>query len=374
LRYAPVAVSVLKEASAISASYVNTLAVTPPGTPPTVTSITPSSGTTAGGTSVTIMGSGFLTGARVKIGNAATSVNVVSETEIKATTAMTPAGGDEVVVSDFGGTSTGGPSYTYITPPPTVTSITPSSGATAGGTSVTIIGTNFTGTTAVRFGSTNATSFAVNSESSITAISPAETAGTVNVTVITPAGTSATSFADQFSYVAPPTVTKLKPNTGPVTGGITVTVTGTNFTGATAVKFGSTDASTFTVKSATSITAVAPAETAGTVDVRVTTSGGTSALSSKDHFKFALKVTGLSPNTGSAAGGTSVTVTGTGFALGKTATAFKFGPIKATSVNCTSTTECTVVSPAHAVATVDVKATVNKVSSAKVLADRFTYN
>jgi len=372
-RYAPVAVSGLNEVSAISAGYVNSLAVTPPGTPPTITSITPSSGPTAGGTSVTITGSGFLTGARVKIGNATTSVEVVSETEIKATTAMTPAGIDEVVVSDFGGTSTGGPSYIYIAPPPTVTSITPTLGMTAGGTSVSITGTNFTGATGVKFGSTSATSFTVNSESSITAVSPAGV-GTVDMTVTTPAGTSATSFADRFSYVPPPTVTKLKPNTGPVTGGTTVTVTGTNFTGATAVKFGSTDASSFTVKSGTTITAVSPAETAGTVDVRVTTSGGTSALSSKDHFKFASKVTGLSPNTGSAAGGTSVTVTGTGFALGKTATVFKFGTTKATSVNCTSTMECTVVSPAHAAATVDVKATVNKVSSAKVLGDRFTYN
>jgi alpha-tubulin suppressor-like RCC1 family protein len=375
-RYFPVAVSGLSEVSAISAGGAHSLAVTPPGTPPTITSITPSSGPTAGGTSVTITGSGFLTGARVKIGNAATSVDVVSETEITATTAMTPAGSDEVVVSDFGGTSTGGPSYTYIAPPPTVTSITPTLGMTAGGTSVSITGTNFTGATGVKFGSTSATSFTVNSESSITAVSPVGM-GTVDMTVTTPAGTSATSFADQFSYVPPPTVTKLKPTKGPVNGGTTVTLTGTNFTRATAVKFGSTNATSFTVKtvkSVTSITAVSPPETPATVDVTVTTPGGTSAISTKDHFKFVPTVTGLSPNTGSTAGGTSVTITGAGFAPGKTATVLKFGTTKGTSVNCTSTTECTVVSPAHAVGKVDVKATVNKLSSAKVAADQFTYS
>src|SRR5436305_1511932 len=100
---------------------------------PNVTSITPTSGPAAGGTALTIKGSGFLAGATVTIGSAATAVSVVSETEIKATTAATSAGAYEVVVSDGGGASTGGPSYTYLGPP-TVTSITPTSGPSAGGT------------------------------------------------------------------------------------------------------------------------------------------------------------------------------------------------------------------------------------------------
>jgi hypothetical protein len=175
--------------------------------------------------------------------------------------------------------------------------------------------------------------------------------------------------------VPPPTVTKVSPAKGPVAGGTSVTITGTNFTGAAAVQFGSTAATSFTVKSATSITAISPAETAGRVDVRVTAPGGTSAISSADHFKFVPTVTGLSPNTGSKAGSTSVTVSGTGFALGKTATVLKFGTTKAASVNCTASTTCIVVSPAHEIGNVDVKATVNKVSSANnAPADQFTYN
>jgi hypothetical protein len=187
-------------------------------------------------------------------------------------------------------------------------------------------------------------------------------------------GSTVTAYQIAQLSAAPPTVTKVSPTKGPVSGGTTVTVTGTNFTGATAVKFGSTSARSFTVKSATSITAVSPTKVAGTEDVTVTAPIGTSLLSAKDHFQFTPTVTGLSTTTGSKAGGTSVTVSGTGFALGTTATILKFGSTNGTNVSCSSTTTCNVVAPAHEIGTVDVKATVNKASSPKTSADRFTYN
>jgi outer membrane protein assembly factor BamB len=171
----------------------------------------------------------------------------------------------------------------------------------------------------------------------------------------------------------PPTVTKVAPKKGPAAGGTAVTITGTNFTGVEAVRFGAGAASSFTVVSATRIAAVAPTSVAGSVDVTVTASGGVSATSSKDRFKFAPAITGLSPVGGPKAGGTVVTVSGAGFALGS-ATVFKFGTAKATATNCTTSTSCTVTAPAHAVGTVDVKATVNKVGSAKGTADEFTYS
>jgi hypothetical protein len=171
--------------------------------------------------------------------------------------------------------------------PPTVTNIEPKHGPAAGGTSVTITGTAFTGATAVKFGSANATSFTVSSATSITAVSPAGT-GAVAVTVTTPAGTSALSPADLFTYG--PTVTKVEPNHGSPGGGTTVTITGTGFTGATAVNFGSTGAASFTVNSETSITAVSPrVKKGGTVDVTVTTPAGTSRTSAADQFTFGRK-------------------------------------------------------------------------------------
>jgi len=104
----------------------------PPVPPPTVTSIAPTSGSSSGGTPVTIEGSGFLAGATVKIGSAAASVTVVSATEIKATTAPTEAGGDEVAVTDKNGTSTQGPLYTYLTAPANaVPPVVPSGGGQA---------------------------------------------------------------------------------------------------------------------------------------------------------------------------------------------------------------------------------------------------
>ena len=83
---------------------------------------------------------------------------------------------------------------------PAVTDISPSAGPRAGGTVVTINGSNFTGVTAVRFGSTNASSFIPVSATQISATSPAGTAGTVDVTVITPGGTSAIGPGDRFAY------------------------------------------------------------------------------------------------------------------------------------------------------------------------------
>jgi hypothetical protein len=169
---------------------------------------------------------------------------------------------------------------------PTVTGISPTNGPIAGGTSVAITGTGFTGATAVKFGTIAATSYTVNSATSITATSPAGSAGTVDITVTTPGGTSATSSADKFTYAAAPTVTGISPTNGPIAGGTSVAITGTGFTGATAVKFGTIAATSYTVNSATSITATSPAGSAGTVDITVTTPGGTSATSSADQFTF----------------------------------------------------------------------------------------
>src|SRR5258707_875391 len=85
----------------------------------------------------------------------------------------------------------------------------------------------------------------------------------------------------------PPTVTNVNPNPGPMLGGPSVTITGTNFSDVTAVSFGSNAAASFTVNSATQITATSPAGV-GTVDVTVTTAGGTSAISSSDRFTYGL--------------------------------------------------------------------------------------
>jgi IPT/TIG domain-containing protein len=162
-----------------------------------------------------------------------------------------------------------------------------------------------------------------------------------------------------------PAVTKVAPKTGPVTGGTSVTITGTGFAGTTGVKFGAVAASKFTVNSSTSITATAPAERAGIVDVTVTTSAGTSEISLADRYKFAPVITSVKPTSGPAAGGTLVTVAGAGFIPGTSGTVFKFGATAGKNVSCASSQQCTVLSPKHEAGTVEVRATVNTVTSAK---------
>ncbi len=278
-------------------------------------------------------------------------------------------------LSEVAGISAGeSHSLAYGEPLPTITAVSPGIGPTLGGTSVTITGANLAGATAVRFGASSASSFAVGPEGSVTAVSPAG-AGTVDVSVTTQAGTSPPMAADRFTYAAPPSVTKLSPSSGSAGGGTTVTITGTSFQGATAVSFGATAAASFSVRSATTITAVAPQAAAGTLDVRFTTPIGTSATSTHDRYRFTPRVTGVSPNAGSVAGGATVTITGAGFGLGSSATVIKFGTVRAKGVSCSSSTTCTALSPAHGAGTVDVTAVVNKVGSPKVgVADQFTYS
>ena len=259
---------------------------------------------------------------------------------------------------------------TTVTPvPPTVTSISPTSGPAAGGTPVTITGNNFTGATAVRFGGTPATLFTVDSGTSITATSPAGI-GTVDVTVTNADGTSATSSADQFSYAAQPTVTSISPTSGPAAGGTLVTITGNNFTGATAVRFGGTAATSFAVNSATSIAATSPVGI-GTADVTVTNAGGTSATGSADQFRYAAApiVTSISPTSGPAAGRTPVTITGNNFTG---ATAVRFGGTVATSFTVNNATSIAATSPAG-IGTVDVTVTNADGTSATSSADQFSY-
>jgi hypothetical protein len=197
----------------------------------------------------------------------------------------------------------------------------------------------------------------------------------VALTVFAADGTSAgTAHVVNIGAIPGPAVTKVTPPKGGAGGAVAVTITGSNFIdGETSVSFGSVSAASFTVLSGTKIAAVAPASVAGTVDVRVSTRFGTSATSSKDLFKFLPLVSVLTPSIGSVAGGGSVTVSGAGFSTEAGATAFRFGAALAKSVSCASTSTCTMTTPAHAAGVVDVKATVNKLASAKVEGDQFTY-
>ena len=98
---------------------------------------------------------------------------------------------------------------------PAVTGLTPANGPAAGGSSVTITGSGFIGATAVAFGATDATTFTVDNDASITATAPGAAGSVVDVTVTNADGTSATGGADQYTYDPVPAITSLAPAHGP---------------------------------------------------------------------------------------------------------------------------------------------------------------
>ncbi len=169
------------------------------GSAPTLSSVSPASGSSSGGTAVTLTGTNFVAGATVSFGGtAATNVTVVSSTSITATTPAHAAGAVNVVVSDTGGSVTLTNGFTYASPVPTLSSVSPASGSSSGGTAVTLTGTNFVAGATVSFGGTAATNVTVVSSTSITATTPAHAAGAVNV-VVSDTGGSVT-LTNGFTY------------------------------------------------------------------------------------------------------------------------------------------------------------------------------
>ena len=109
---------------------------------------------------------------------------------------------------------------------------------------------------------------------------------TVSLKAANAYGNTTVTKTRYITVVARPTVTAVSPAGGPTAGGTRVTVTGTKFTGATAVRFGTMAGTALTVNSSTKITLRSPAHAAGVVDVTVTTPGGTTAISTANRFTY----------------------------------------------------------------------------------------
>jgi hypothetical protein len=158
---------------------------------------------------------------------------------------------------------------------PTIVSFTPTSGPAS--TSVVITGTGFTGAVSVKFNGTNA-SFTVNSSTQITAIVPSSaSSGLIAVTTPSGTGTSSASFTVTATAPPPPVVSSFSPTQGAV--GTSVTISGSNFTGANSVTFNTMSTASLTVNSDSSITVSVPTG-ASTGPVSVTTPLGGTGTSS----------------------------------------------------------------------------------------------
>jgi hypothetical protein len=332
---------------------------------PAVSGITPSTGSTAGGTSVTISGTNLSGATGVTIGGAAcTSLSANTATSV---TCLSPAGtglNKAVVVTTASGPSTGSVSFSYNGP--SVSGISPSTGSTAGGTSVTISGSNLRSATGITIGGNACTSPSANSDTAVTCTTPAGSAGTASVIVSTASGSSSANTL--FTYTVPaPSVSGITPSTGSTAGGTSVTISGTNLSGATGVTIGGAACTPLSAKTATSVTCLSPAGTGLNKAVVVTTTSGPST----DSVIFSYNgpsVSGITPNTGSTAGGTSVTISGSNL---RSATGITIGGNACTSPSANSDTAVTCTTPAGSAGTASViVSTASGSSSANTL---FTY-
>jgi hypothetical protein len=269
-------------------------------TAPVVTSISPTSIGVAGGT-ITITGTA-LTGDSVRVyvgGVEASSVVVTSDTSVSFSApsrynpgfaSSNPLSHSVTVVRDtLTSNNDVALSYTGVTSAPTVTAISPATGASSGGTAITITGSNFLpGRTFVNIGGNPATSIVVDSQDTLRAVTPPTTsASDVSTEVVVRVldesnGALVATNKPMFAYTITPEVTSVSPSSGTAAGGNVITITGKAFTSATAVRIDGVDVGSFTIVSSTSITATVPvraaaSRTVGRKAVTVEMDGGSLA-------------------------------------------------------------------------------------------------
>ncbi len=234
-----------------------------------------------------------------------------------------------------------------LLPDPRLASLSPSSGAAA--STVTLTGTDFRAGMRAWFGEAEAAPVNVVNGTTATVAAPGgfDTALTVpvDVTVQNTDGQWDAKAAG-FTYLPVPTLTSAAPSLSPLAGGVTLTLTGTNFRAGYGVTVGGAAASAVTALSSTQITCTTPAHAAGPVEVVVTDEFGRSTAPVGGHaYVGAPVLSAVGPALSPLAGGRTLTLTGSGFRSGATVTV---GGTAATGVSVDSATAITCTSPAHA--------------------------
>ncbi|MCU0426276.1 MAG: IPT/TIG domain-containing protein [Candidatus Kapabacteria bacterium] len=226
-----------------------------------VSSFSPTSGPP--GTVVTVTGRGLHCITRVNVGGVAATritTSIGSQTSMSFTVPDGAVTGALTLTSPFGSESAS-ERFVVTIPAPTITGFSPTSGAP--GTVVTITGTNLTGATSVNVGGA-AANYTVNRDGTVSVTIPAN-AQTGVITITTPGGTANSGRTTFTVLPLPPTITSFTPTIA--SPGRTITITGTNLTGASSVTIGNTPATSFTVISPTMITFVVPATGNGVITV-----------------------------------------------------------------------------------------------------------
>ena len=247
--------------------------------PLTISLVDPPTGTTAGGDSIAIEGSGFAEGMQVLFGEStATDVFVVDTRRIIAQSPPRPPGLVDVRVADPVAKTEAvlENGFLYYNPVQII-ALDPAEGHVDGGTPITIVGTGFVAGSKVLVGSRAAISVQVLDDTTILAVTPNGSVGPASVHVTNVQGVG--SMKNGFLYYDDPRVTAIEPAAGPLEGGNSVTLTGSGLLGDITVQFGETFAAIEAHPDATSITVKAPpTQTQGAVDVRVSSDWGTTVV------------------------------------------------------------------------------------------------
>jgi hypothetical protein len=170
-------------------------------------------------------------------------------------------------------------------PAPTVSGLSSHAGPAAGGATVTVTGTNFSGVTAVWFGSHKATNIKVISTRQLKATAPVGTAARFVRVLTSAGGLSALTGKAVYNYLPVPALAGLRPSSGPAAGGNLVTITGSGFGYVRAVYFGSQPATKIRLISPTLMTVVAPGGS-GTVNLRVRAAGGITPVTPAAKYSY----------------------------------------------------------------------------------------
>jgi hypothetical protein len=366
-----------------------------PPSRPSITGFSPVSGSTEGGTIITIDGTDFRDGAVVKVGdvpavvisNRTVTEDGITYNIIEAETQPGPAGDYRItIINPDGGTAASDGYFTYKTMENalTVGSITPNSGTVEGGTQITIVGANFAAqsdplVTRVTIGGNPVTGLTVSADKRrLTGYTPGGTIGLQDVVVVNyrPADgviVEEVRISGGFTYIAPqsqPFIESITPLEGPASGGTKVIITGVDFDSGAEVFFGSLKSNDVNVLDTIQIEAVTPKTVqVGAVTVKVINSDGGTAV--YDSFRYrgnTLVLSDVVPAYGSAAGLEEIIIKGANFLVG---TKVDIGGEPAPEVTVEDAETLRILTPPNTVGTKDVK--VYNDYGSEVLKGAFTY-
>ena len=327
------------------------------GVPPVLSAISPIAGTTLGGTTVVLAGTGFKPGALIFFGGrTASGVTVMPTSATGATPPGAPGVVDVAITNPDGRSSILRRGYNFYVGGPVISRVSPNFGPPDGGTEVTLDGRNFSERVVATFGGKVLSGLRRVDDRTLIGTSPAGPAGAADVRVENDDGQSDTLVSGWAWGGSPPptfSIARVTPELGPVAGGTRVTVIGSGFEAGATVTFGGQPATGVQTVGGATISCVTPPGTIGPVEVVVTQSGGRSTALPLGFWYFdpsrggpTPSIAAITPALGPATGGTMVLITGGGFATG--ARVF-FGTGESMGVTVVNGSTLTAVTPASTI-------------------------